>query len=252
MSTSEEAPGKLRISSPRGGLGGFIRSLLTLLVILAILLLTGVFAVRTEGGKVFVKDHLAKRLGMELSVGTVRIGWPYDLVVDEIESEGYGVDRAGFRCRELRAGLGGRAAFRFSLIAPELRLVKDVDARWMPGRFGRMGDVAMGNILAVSRLTETLRERVCLTIREGSIEWFDGATRSAAKGISFSLAPIDVPGREMYHYLLSVESAVDAAGTRALNVQREWLASETIEYLEVAASDAETAEPQSFFWEVSE
>ena len=252
MNNSEEVPGKLRISSA-GGLGRLGRLALTLLVVLGILMVTGYFAAGTEGGKAFIRDHLAKRLGMEISVGAASIGWPYDLVVTDIESDGYGEDNPGFRCRELRFGLGRRPLYRVSMSGPELVLVKDADERWMPSRFAALGNLASGNVLQISRITEATREQVALTVENGSVRWFGGLAGvpvAVAKGITFSLAPVDIPGRRMYHYYLSVDSALDGSGTRALGVQREWLASEMIEYLEISAAGGEFDGAQQLFWEV--
>jgi len=253
VSRGEEAPGRLRISS-EGGIGRRGRLILTLLAVLAILMVTGLFAVRTEGGKDFLRDHLAGRLGMEISIDAVRIGWPYDLVVRGMESDGYGPNAPGFGCRELRFGIGLGPLYRVSVTGPELVLAKDADGRWTPAAFSPLGKLASGGILEISRMTESSRRRVSLAIEDGSVRWLDGpaALRAEAKGIAFRLCPVDIPGRQMYYYSLSVDSAVDAAGSRALGVRREWLASATIEYLEISAAGEEFAGARQAFWEVGQ
>jgi len=254
MTTSEEAPGKLRISSVGGAMGRLSRLVLTLLVILAILLIAGVFAVKTDGFRDIACNHLTKKMGMDMSVTAMRIGWPYDLIAENVESAGFAEDAPGFRCSELRVGLGRRSLYRICMTGAELVLAKDADARWIPSRFGRLGEISAGNILELSRISETMRKRVALVIEEGSVVWLSGepATRAAGKGVTFRVAPVDIPGRRMYHYFLSVDSAVDGNGARVRGVTREWLASETIEYLEMSASEAETEGPPQPFWEVNE
>jgi len=47
----------------------------------------------------------------------------------------------------------------------------------------------------------------------------------------------------LYHYHLSVQSSSDGSGVRIHDTLREWLASESLAYLELSASEPEAGEP---------
>ena len=50
------------------------------------------------------------------------------------------------------------------------------------------------------------------------------------------MAPVRIPGREMYHHSLHVFRVSAAGGETAEDVEAEWLADKDIEYLELGLS----------------
>jgi hypothetical protein len=80
---------------------------------------------------------------------------------------------------------------------------------------------------------------MALQVDDGAVRWMerDGTETAAASGIRFGLTPVDVPGRQMYHYALAVHSLRSPGGARSYDMEREWLCSDTIEYLELHQGD---------------
>jgi hypothetical protein len=234
-------------------MGAVGRFLTTLIIVLAILLTTVFFAVRTAGGRSFLQDALAKRLGRNVALGSARIGFPYDLVLGAVVSSDYDAGRSGFRCEEARVGIGpGRV--RLTLAGPEINLRRNADGVWAPELFGKIGGLPWRKVGEISTLTEDLRKSTALHVRGGGINWLDeqGRVLASAADIAFDLSPVRLPGRRVYHYRLSVYSVLDVEGRRVNALQREWLASADKAYLELSRSDPEGRLPAKGFWENGE
>ena len=84
-------------------------------------------------------------------------------------------------------------------------------------------------------MTASFRQTFRVTVRAGEIEWLaaDGQECAAAQGIRFVLTPVRVPGRRFFHYVLDVHSIRGAAAAGLRDMRWEWLASETMPYIEL-------------------
>lgn len=255
MARKQEKPGKISFTSPDDSslarLKGFI---VTSIILIIIVMVFGAVAVRTESGRRQIEKRAGKYAGTPVTVDAASIGFPYMLVLDGLSTVDFDITaETGFRIEEVRIGL-----VRWLLMRPipvkvsgcTVFLVQDADEQWGPGAFARMGDLPLGNISEVTKLTLKLRDRVNLTVTDGAIRWKSTAGVGAlAKKIEFEMSRIKMPGQVMYYYCLSVLNVLGADGVRLHDVKREWLASEKDSYIEIARSDDTAEKSEIDFWE---
>ena len=251
MGNQGEQKGKGGGPSPRGRRCGFRCILLLLFLIVVILLLAAPFWVRTESGKAIIVDWLKKELGTDVTVGQAGIGLPYVLVLKNVASAGYRDDAAGFRAEEVRIGWWfADPKSRITIYRGALHMVRGVEGDWGPSIFGRLGGLPASNIAEISRLTEGFRDRTRLRVRDSEIRWTDAVSKeqTVVDGVDFEVAPVDVEGRKMYSYRLSVYSVLQPAGRRIHDIERVWLASPSRNYVEIERTGPVTAEEVGGFW----
>jgi len=254
MSKDDGEQGNMGISSPEGGrLRAFGRFLLTVVIMLAIVMIALCFIVPRHGAMSFIEGRLSNRIGMNMSIDAARIGLPYVLVIEGAVSEGFELeDKGGFKADEIRLGLGWKTRWKVTIDRAVLRLADTEDDTWVPTGFSRFGPVPMERIDEVSRATEGFRRNVTLRVTDSTVRWIsgmDGTTLAAAYGVALDVAPVRVPGRKMHYHRLSVYSVTHADGTKVSDVEREWLASEAIEYVEVHRSGREVPAAARDFWD---
>jgi hypothetical protein len=242
--------GQLRITSSPGQAGGgrLRRFAGTLLAIVVILLVFGFFAVRTETARRMIQARLAALTGMEVTVGKTRIGMPYTLVVENVEGREAKV--AGVppvTVRELRIGFSPRRRLGVSVRDVLGCMKQDGDGNWWPAFLKPLGGVSFDDMAGVTALTESWRGRISLRVREGRFVWRDsmGADVATVEGLSFDVVPVNVPGRETYHYALSVSAVKSRDGNVFRDVRREWLATEQQAYIEVDKAFRAEGEPDA-------
>jgi hypothetical protein len=237
MGKFEDDGGK---SASRGGGRGLSRFVITVLVIAAILMVTLVFAVKTEGGRSFVQSWLARQLGMELTIDGARIGFPFALVIEDVVSKA--AEPGGkpiLKAQEISIAPGMRGGWELSIRRGALNLMKTDSGDWNPAIFSRLGDVASRNIAEVSRVMRNVGKNMSLHISESTINWMSssGAIIAGVNGLALDVTPIELPSRHMQHFRLSVYSAHDADGLIVNDIEREWLSCDTKDYLEIFRSD---------------
>jgi len=238
MAKFEDDEGK---GAPRKGRGCLTRFVVTILVIAVILMVTLIFAVKTEGGRSFVQGWLGRQLGMELTIGGARIGFPFALVVEDIASK---AEEPGgkpiLKAQEISIAPWVRGGWELSVRRGTLNLVKTDGGDWNPAIFSRLGDVASRNIAEISRMMRKVGKKMSLHISESTINWMgsSGAIIASVNGLSMYVTPVDLPTRPMQHFRLSVYSAHDADGLIVNDIEREWLSCDTKDYLEIFRSDA--------------
>ena len=234
----EEPRGKIEISTegPRP-MSPLNRFLLTAGGVAGIVLVTGYFAVRTDGGRSFIEERLEKRLGMPVTIRETSVGWPYDLVMEDVATTG-GADAGAFRVQTLRVGWRIGAGVRIAMDRPELDLVRNVEGGWVPARFAKLGELPQQGIRDISRLTAGFRKKTVLKLRDGRIRWTnaEGITLADAEGVRLDIAPIRLPSRRMIHHALGVYSGMGVDGLRFHDLEREWLADEMNPYVEIRGS----------------
>lgn len=254
--SDEESRGKIRITSTGSSLlSGVIKFLSTLLIILLILMVAGIFVCRSEGCRSFIESKLEKMLGCGVSIENTRVGWPYVLVLEKVRSEGLGEgDLQGFKAFEVRIAPTLRCGLSFRVNRGVLNLVRQADDTWLPGAFERLGDLPLKNLSEISHITSKLRRRHMLHITDGAFHWLgsDGVPLASATGVSFDMEYANVKGWRMYHYRLSVYNAVDPYAGKVHDVEREWLSSDSRDYIELHASSREMPTSNKGFWETTE
>jgi len=226
--------------------------MLTIVVLAVIFLTTLFFAVRTEGGRSFIEDRVERYLGRKMSIERTRIGFPCVLVMEGMRSKDVDSgDGSGLKVQELRIGLGMRTRWVVSAHRCELNLLRRRDGSWTPEVFGRLGDLPLRNVTEISRVTSRLRKNMRLRVSESSLRWLDGSgsEMASARGISLRISPVRVPDRKMYYYHLSAYNVVGADGTRISDVDREWLAGDTKDYIEIHRSQRGIPASGQEFWE---
>jgi len=246
----------MKISSPCGttvrGLGRF---LLTLVVVAAILLTTGFFAVRTRGGRSFIEDWLEKRTGMDMNIPGSRIGWPYELVLERPMSAGFRSGAApGVKAQEVRIGLGLRTGWRVSVQGCVVSLMRGKDRSWEPQFLSVLGDLPLKNIAEISRITSGFRQSTSLRVGDSSIRWLDseGMVKISASGVDFAVTPLRMPRRIMYHHHISICSMRGLIGTHMTDIERVWLASDERDYVEIHGAEREMPDSAKAFWEATQ
>jgi len=226
--------------------------LATVVVLGALLLGIILMVLRSQGGKDFVEDRLKKWLGHELTIRGVTLGFPLDLVVEELVSKDFDLPgEGGFKAEELRIGARGFNRLRIAVYKGRLNLVRREDGGWEPGFFSKLGDLPKRSISEISRLTSGFRNSVVFVINDGRISWLgpDGRLEAEAGGIVFRVTPVGVPGRQMFHYYLSVYTVVGPDGGRGHDIEREWLASDDHDYLELYRENRGLPATGQEFWE---
>jgi len=223
------------------GRSGFLsRFLCTVLIVLVIVLVSLLFAVRTEGARDLIEEWLTDFTGVPLTVEETRIGWPYVLVAQGVDSDNFENDvSAGLRVHQIRIGLNG-SGLHITAKRPELKLCFTKDGNWTPERFARMGDIPFREISAVTSLTSGFRKRVRLDISDGVITWrdADGVQKAYARGIDFSMRPLSIPSGKLFYYALDVRSAsIPSSRQESRSMRREWVSSASRDYIEIDSVD---------------
>jgi hypothetical protein len=248
MKRDKENAGRMSVHTPGESVLCRVRRFcVTVMILVAIALVLGVFVARTAGCRTLVEDRLARLTGADVTVGSSRIGWPYTLVLENVKLAARGGEGAA-AARALRIALAGGLRWRVRLDGAELVLQGDADGRWSPACFARLGPVPERGVAEVARATAGLRRRFELDCRDCGIRWVgpDGRVRGVADKVSLRLSPVRVPGCRLAYYRLSVDRL--AVGTeRSEFVEREWLASDSRPYLELYA-DSGTPVEAGGFW----
>jgi len=231
---------RMRISGGGGG-GCLTRFVATTLIVAAVLLVTGLFLVRTEGARSLIEGQLSKRIGADVRIAQARIGWPYDLVLKNLTNRPVdGVGKAGFAAHEVRIGLGLRTRWRVAVSRFEIDLVRGSDTSWRPVCLASLGVVPWEDAAGISGVTEEVRDRVRLSLSNGTIRWHDEKERlvASAQSFRFEMAPVRVLDRRIYYYYLDIYNWLAPDGVRVHDTEREWLATGMSDYVELHTSQS--------------
>jgi hypothetical protein len=207
----------------------------TLAIIAAIFLCFGFFAARTDSFRTWTQEYLSKKTGLDVTVGNIRIGWLYSLVLRDVKTfatkdEG----GAGIWVDEARVALAWPLTLKLRLTGCRLRLVRMEDGNWLPAFFGRLGEI--GDPCDIGWLTESFRKKGSLEMLRSSIQWSDsdGSPLAAVEGLDFSMEPVVLKnGRRLYHCQLTTDDMLRGDGNRVQDVRREWLFTESNEMIEL-------------------
>ena len=208
-----------------------------------------------DAGRDFIKGWLEKQLGLELAIERTSMTLAFEFVIDRVESKDFdsGV-KPGFKAREIRIAPRLFWPTRVSVLRGELTLVRGEDGVWKPAGFSRLGDVPLRNIGEISRVTRGFRKDVAIHVTEGSIIWLDKTELeiASASGILLDVLPVTIPDQTLYYHHLVVYNMLGLDGLRIHDVEREWLSSDTKDYIELHRSGKPIPASGRQFWEMAE
>ncbi|NQU39515.1 MAG: hypothetical protein HQ523_06150 [Lentisphaerae bacterium] len=238
----------MKVKTPTDRSSSVGRFLVTVLVIVVILLVTLFFAVRTRGFQELIEARIETQLGIHVTAERMRIGWPYALVLEDVSTDDFsdGGINAGFAAQEIRLGPSLHARYRIFIRRGHLRLTATDTNGWEPTCFSRLGEWPYGELSDLTHMTAFANGHMDLEVSASRIEWVDGSgsITASAHGISYRVTPVRLPGRRMQYHALALDSMTRPGAERLSDVDREWLSSETIAYVElVDEQDKETVQP---------
>jgi len=189
---------------------------------------------------------------MDVTVGSTRIGWPYDLVLENVETADFAQGTHGFKASEIRLGPGWRSGLKLKVAKGQLRLARGVGDQWSPAVFEGVGGLPEKRIDEVSRLVVTFRRWLAVSLKDCTIQWTDADNRvlTLVTGLEFDCSPVSLPGRRAFFHRLAVDEFQVVGGATCVKVERVWLALEGQDYIEIERADSDDAVPD--FWEYGE
>lgn len=226
----EESEGSARGAHP---VRAFCRGALLVVFLAGLALVFLVLAAPTQGFRSFAAAVLSRKAGVPVSIGACRIGWPYDLAMEDVavaaEEEG---GEAPLRIERARLSWRPWSGLTVALHAPRLRLKLGEDGEWHPESLSGFGGIRSAG--DISDLSAPFRSRLSLRIKAGRLELRDAADRLAgsASDIALSMTPASLPGRQATHYHLAAFD-VSAGGSRLRKLVQEWLATDRSAYVEL-------------------
>ncbi len=226
------------------------RAVIVLAVIVVIAMITGIFVVKSDGGRGLITDWLENRLGMELTVEKTRIGFPYALVIKGVSSEMTGPGQAPLlKVDSIRLRIGAFPFLRASARNVDLTMTVSRKGKWSPQSLALLGDVPGSELHMISHITRELRSGMTLSLSDSKITWVDSAGRKVASvtGLDFSFSPADVPGNRMYYYHLSADEAVYPDGKKKA-LDAEWLSSARHDFIDLDPGDSGNAAGPKSRW----
>lgn len=237
----------------KGGKGCLAGLFTFLLVSFVVGFLVVFIGLGTERGRNMVQDWLEKKLSMDLTIERAGIGGALEIVVENIVSKE--TDEAGvpvFKVKEMKVGLRLDGTCRISAHKAVLNLTPGKKGGWTPNAFGKLGDLPQKHMGELSKLTGGFRQRISVHITDSSVAWIsgDGVISSSVSGMSFDMKPLSLPDRDIYFYRLEAYNVLGADNTNIHNVQREWLASDAVDYVAVDKLSPQAIVPAAGFWEI--
>ena len=202
------------------------RGWLALLLVVVLVLVAGVWVVQTEGARQSFERWLSLASGLDVSVGSSRIGFPYVLVLEKVQSDDGLTDGPGFYVPEVRIGPGRRGICQIAVRRPVVHLVRAKGGRWEPSGLNRLGTVWDAGEPAITRLFEGRASRVAWRIDGGTVLWMDteGQVIATAHDVDLLVSSARIEGHAYRHFRL-VLGQLDRIGLDGLrDVTGEWLA----------------------------
>ena len=223
------------MAAPEGSKSNPLKAVIgTLLIIAAILLVFGFFAARTEGFKNYLQDQIQKRTGQRFDIGDTRIGWPYDLVLQDVKYRDPHADAKGtLTMKEVRVGISLDLTWRIGVTGADLTLVESTEGQWTPALLAALGPIKrMGE---VSEITSDLQTQVLLDVEDSTIQWINrkGERTGTAKGLGFVMTLLHPPNRTLCYFRLTAREVVRANDGRIHDVDREWVCTVSKPYIEI-------------------
>ena len=233
MAKSRERSGNMQVITPDERRSSFFGSFIVpFLIVVAILLVTIFFMVKTDGGKQFIADKIGKSLGMDVELTATKIGWPYVLVLEGVSVKEKESDKPSLTAETVRLAKDLRFRTHISVNRGELTLDQNSDGEWIPHVFARLGDIPAENIVQLADTLDLFDKSVVIDITDSSINWVNkkGEKNSFVSSLYFNTSPVKIQSHNMRHFYLSIKSGM-ANEKKFGDIEKEWLASETKPYL---------------------
>ncbi len=218
---------------------GFIRSFMVpLIVIILILMISGVFLAKTDGVRQFIADKMGAKLGLKVEISSSRIGLPYVLVLEDVAGYQKGTTNKLFSADRIIVFRDFRLRRHITIERGELTMIKGKDNDWLPHVLNRLGDVPEGNIAQLADTLDLFDKRIVLTINDSVIRWLNesGENQSSVLGLYFKMLPAYIPEHEGMKYFYLMARTGDISGKKFQGIEKEWLASKNIPYLELTGA----------------
>jgi hypothetical protein len=235
-----------------GGGGGVVRLLAWLAMIAGGLYIALAVVLSLPRTREAVAGRLEMAFGTPVAVGKSRLGLPLTLVLENVASEGFAPGKPGFVAREVRVTPVGFGRWEARIRRGSLVLVRGADGAWEPASFSRLGELPVRNLADLSAMTAAFRQRVALDIGDCSVRWLEADGREVASvlGATFTVTPVKLPDRVLFHHVLSLQRATAPGGATARDVEREWLSGDGMVYRELPRRAAGDGGPDTgAFWE---
>ena len=213
---------------------GFKAIVGTLLVIVLILLVFSFFAARTDGFRSYLENEVQKRTGIRLLIGKTRIGWPYDLVMENVKLDSGAAGAGELTIQEASIGLAFDLSPRVMLRGCHLSLVEASAGEWQPEVVSALGPLQ--RIGQVADLVAGVGREFSLEVRESDVRWSSAGSNavSEVRGLTLLILPKSLPRREVYCFYLTAQEVLRPGGSRIRAVEREWLSTTGKPYIEIS------------------
>ncbi len=214
----------------------------TTLIVAVIVLVTGYLGMRTEVAKKWVEGYFERRTGLKVTVKNVRIGWPYDMVIEGMKSAPIkGTDYASVSADTIRLGLRFGPLFKVEVAGARIQLQTTDDDRWEPDFLARLGKLR--SVEEIAGLTARVRTHARIVLTRADIHWLNSRERRVARvdDLTFAMQPVVLHnGRRIYHCTMSAYEIVREDRSSISRMKREWFFTEANRFIEMAYEDAET------------
>ncbi len=203
------------------------------LLALLILAVFGILAVRTDGARHFIESHLQRRSGLAVTVGATRIGWPYDLVLEDmtLSETDPGIVTAGtvrplLALDELRIGWRARRGATVRARGGTITLRSGADRRPLPARWAALADIEDPDAIA-AWVAAMLGDAVVFECEQMALVWMsaDEQVVTTAENVRLLTMPLRVPRRSWRFFELSADQWRRADGSWVSGLWHEWLVS---------------------------
>jgi hypothetical protein len=244
------------LSSPgleprRGFFHSFSGGVSTLLILLAILYVGMLLLSRTAGFSEIVRGQLEKHIGLEFKVGHSALTPSFALVLEDVKGvvpknvfkAGVAAKRVVIRWSWINYLVGGDPLAELLAEDVDLLFAPDSTDRWQPAQFGQISDwLAQKMQLDLSRYSSRgSRSSAAQDPSEDELDLFSerrvemknalvhwqvvaGSEIARADGVSLASTRVQLPNREITHFLVSIRKADTAQGFHAESKRMELLA----------------------------
>lgn len=234
--------------------GGWRGSVMTLLVIAAILWGFLFFACRTKSGIDFVQGRASARLGLDVTVERVTLLPPLTLRLSRVQSTDFEANVTGFHADEINVRFGLKPRVTLDLLRPELHLLYDGSV-WCPTNLAALGDLPFRDLGGLSDVCAPWRGRMSITLDGGNLYWhgYRDSLIASARGVAFSVRPVKLPGHgDAFFHRLRAASVVEPAGRQTDNIVVDWLSVGEKRYIELQRATTLPAGKDAGFWGMSD
>lgn len=224
----------------RGAVSRFFAVTLLLLFILMVAIW---FGARTDGGRDIAESKLTGYFGVDVSIESMKIGFPYVLVMENVRTAEFeGAGTPGFSVAEVKLWRGLKY---WSLHLKQLivRVKDDGAGNWKPDSLARLGDLKGAGIVDVVKATDSIRNKVRLRVENSDVGWLNekGVELAVARDVDFRMLPVQIDDRKMHYYYLDIYKAEGLALVAGGNTHWEWLTTPKTDFIELPGRREEKA-----------